>query len=637
MAADVDPGRVFALSANVGVLPVVHGSGDFAFEVRRLLLTGAIDRLAVPLPPSFQEAVLSAVGRLPAVSVVVQRGLASYGGEWSPDDDSEDDEPDGPGVSYVPVDPCQPVIAAIRVAIQERIPVEFVEPETDRYVPFASVQPDAYALKSVRLDRFAAATVPANRAAPVGQRAVRIKTAAARLREFDAAGDRTLMLAAIDDWPWLRDAFLNSATAAAEDDPVEDVETFAIDGKTLIFLLGELPFVTGRYESARETLDPDEHLSVDGVKDLLLASRDAYKADFKNRSRKISPKLLVTYLQYVRNLSLVERRLTPDLYTLVVAARQIFGDTFARHLAETARDYPYADRATDLDVARMGINKIALPSPGLEEGEVFDAVSRLPGPPVTWRSTDLARAPDERDEREFRHRWNPFYQCSWPPEDEAVENLRTTVKDLALEIIGSEMARSEKFTTSLRDGLDIRETLRNRHTGDLYVKIVPPATGTLDCVVMLFDTPADPRDYKWRTTWQAEHQNESTIAFFATHFGEDLIGPGVARATYGGVMFLFPPRPLIDVWSDPALDVCDTLEERLVMAACRHAEQKHVAVLADAPPGRGFQTIARKYKKQLVHVPLGRLGQDQIERLRTFHVLNGREVRSYAAHFIRRP
>jgi hypothetical protein len=38
-----------------------------------------------------------------------------------------------------------------------------------------------------------------------------------------------------------------------------------------------------------------------------------------------------------------------------------------------------------------------------------------------------------------------------------------------------------------------------------------------------------------------------------------------------------------------------------------------------------------------VHVPLAKFGAETIEKLRIFHVLNGQEVRSYAAHFIRRP
>ena len=48
----------------------------------------------------------------------------------------------------------------------------------------------------------------------------------------------------------------------------------------------------------------------------------------------------------------------------------------------------------------------------------------------------------------------------------------------------------------------------------------------LDAVVMIFDSPADPRDYTWRSTWFAEHQNESTLAFFATGAAEFL---GVAE------------------------------------------------------------------------------------------------------------
>ena len=42
------------------------------------------------------------------------------------------------------------------------------------------------------------------------------------------------------------------------------------------------------------------------------------------------------------NLSLLDRRLTPDLYTLIIAAQQTAGDDFALALAETARDYPHA-------------------------------------------------------------------------------------------------------------------------------------------------------------------------------------------------------------------------------------------------------------------------------------------------------
>src|SRR4029077_20444529 len=105
--------------------------------------------------------------------------------------------------------------------------------------------------------------------------------------------------------------------AEVENDPVEATETHRVDPRTLLFVLGELPFITGLYERAREQLDDDENLSIDGVKELLLVARARYQADFKNRGRRLTPQLFARYLKYVRNLSLIERRMTPDLYTLV--------------------------------------------------------------------------------------------------------------------------------------------------------------------------------------------------------------------------------------------------------------------------------------------------------------------------------
>ena len=116
--------------------------------------------------------------------------------------------------------------------------------------------------------------------------------------------------------------------------------------------------------------------------------------------------------------------------------------------------------------------------------------------------------------------------CSWPPEDDRIESFHRHVRDQAKAIIGADLARTEKFTTSVRDGIDIRETLRNWHTGDLYVKVVPPSRGSIEVVVFLFDVPADPEVYTNRTTWYAEHAEESTLAFYATDPDEEPGRPG---------------------------------------------------------------------------------------------------------------
>ncbi len=616
------------LSPRIRVLPVIHGSGDFAVEVRRVMLDEQIDCLAVPLPASFQEDVERAVTLLPGVTAVLQEESSPGVTEWQDSDDDADDV--DRACSYVPIDPCQPVIAALRTALGEHIPRAFIDLETSRFEPLTAVLPDPYALKQLAVERFAAGVLPALSPLPAGQPRDRVVTMAQRLRDLEARDERILFVCSILEWPWVKDAYFDKMTTAVEDDDVAPTSIHAVAPRTMLFLLSELPYITGMYERARAELDDDSQLSIDGVKEVLLATRDRYLHDLGKQARRITPQLLSTYLKYVRNLSLIHRRLTPSFHSLIVAAQQLCGDEFAIHLAELVREYPYPSDSGFPEL-QMGIERAQLP-----DGDVVRMTSRLPGPPLVWSRCELHRRPPKVDQRRYRMQWNPFRQCSWPPEDVRIERFRTHVQDHALKLLGQDLARSEKFTTSLKDGLDIRETLRNWHTGQLYVKVMPPTRGELDCVVMLFDSPADPRDYPWRITWHAEHHDESTLSLFATSFDEQLVGPGIALATYGGAMFLYPPRPIVDIWRDPQFDVADTLEERLLFAACHHARERHIALLSDAPPGAGWRRLAKRFGKHLMHVPLSHFSQETVQQLRMFHVLNGQQVRSYAEHFIRK-
>ncbi len=623
---------VLQIGPQIRVLPIIHGSGDCALEVRRVLLGQRFECVAVPLPPSFQRKVEKAIDFLPTPTFVTQQEPTNYTAEWSPDfeDDDEADGEDRQRLSYVPIDPCQPVIAALRLAMEERMPRAFIDLETARFQPHSAVLPDPYALRKTPLEKFAAAILPSLAPPPPGQPLDRVVHMANRLRALTERYESILLVCSILDWPWIRDAFVSRTPAAAEPDAVEETITYHADPRTLIFLLGELPFITALYERARADLEDDENLSIDGIKELLIASRDAYRSEMKGRARKITPLLLSQCLKYIRNLSLIERRMTPDLYTLIMATKQILGDQYALHVAEMAREYPYQS-PTPFETARLGIDKARLP-----DGNVVDIISRLPGPPIQWRSCELQRRPDRKERDRWQMKWNPFMQCSWPPEDEVVENFRAHVFDKARAIMGADLAKTEKFTTSVKDGIDIRDTLRHWFEGDIYVKVLPPSRGRLDTVVMLFDSPAEPRDYPWRTTWFAEHENESTLAFFATDFRKEMVGPGICLATYGGALFIFPPIAIPDIWNDPRLDFCETLEERLVAAACMHSQCPHVALLSSLPPGAGWRMLAKRFKKTLVHVPLSQFSDSTIQQLRMVHVLNGKQVRSYAADFIRK-
>ncbi|MBM4075480.1 MAG: hypothetical protein FJ267_07535, partial [Planctomycetes bacterium] len=485
--------NVLRFSEKVACLPIIHGSGDFAVEVRRVMLTHSFDCLAVPIPPSFQDDVERAVPFLPSISLVMQEEPQPIEPtEWTGDtfDDSversEETSDFDRTFSYVPIDPCQGVITGIRIAMEERIERAFIDLETAQFESYAAGLPDPYALKQVSPSQFSAAVLPSIARLPDGQPQNRVIHMAARLRELEKRYDRILFICSIMDWPWIREAFVERTHDESEHDLVEQTSIYRADPGTLLFLLGELPFITGLYERARSELESDENLSIDGVKEMLLAARDRYKADLGKRARKLSPKLLRIYLQYVRNLTLIERRLTPTLYSLIVAAQQIGGDQFAISLAQLAGEYPY-EELIPYPMIKLGIHRGRLP-----DGDVAFLKNRLPGQAMEWRSCKLKPQPPKPQQEAWQMQWNPYHQCSWPPEDVSIERFRTHIKDAALAMLGTDLARSEKFTTSLKDGLDIRETLRNWHTGDLYVKVLPPTRGSLDCVIMMFDCPADP-------------------------------------------------------------------------------------------------------------------------------------------------
>ncbi|MGN6134471.1 MAG: hypothetical protein ACTHOU_08205 [Aureliella sp.] len=621
-----------SLGERITCLPVVHGSGHCALIVRKWLLENEYDCVAVCLPQSFRSQVLDGIKNLPTPSLVLQRCLPDYGAMWQPSGSpEEEDERDSDAAwSYVPIDPCQPVIMALRLALGEHLPIEFIDLETNVYQPDAVSMPDPYALKTVSLERFATAVLPSI-VRPFSQQCrQRLAYMGWRLRKLEKRYRRIAVVCSIQEWPWLRESYLEPPSELPEHDAVEPPATYAVSPNSLMFLFGELPFITGLYERARRALEDDENLSIDGVKQLLMSARSSYLQDLGKRARRITPLLLRQCLKYIRNLTLMDRRLTPDLFTIATAAQQILGDQYAIHLIETARNYPFEEDLGYQEVT-LGIDQARLPG-----DEVVSVVSRLPGPPLLWRSLKLQRRPARQELDRWKTQWNPYSQCSWPPEDKLIESFRTRVIDRARAIIGADLARSEKFTSSIKDGIDIRETIRHWYDGDLYVKVMPPSVGAIDCCVMLFDVPADPQNYPWRTTWFAEHAEESTLAFYATDFHQQMVGPGIAQATYGGAMFLYPPLSIVDIWEDPRLEFAQSLEERLVAAACLHARERQIALLSPQPPSAVLRQIARRFRRTLVHIPLSQFNDALVQQLRMVHVLNGRQVRSFAAHFIRK-
>jgi len=603
--------HIFELSEKVQLLPVIHGSGNFSREVRQRILSSGCDCLAVCLPPEFQTTVEQGLQKLPYISI------------------SALEESEGT-LSYVPIDPVQPVIMALRIAQQEGIARKFIDLSVAQYETRHMDFPDSFALQGLSLEKFAVALLPFIERPPANsQHDQRARWMAYQLHQLEMDYSKVVLVCSVLDWPWIKQAYDERSKYPKPSVPDGHPVLYGLESNTLFFALSEFPYITYLYEKNRQELKSDLGVAIDGVKEIMLKARENFLAKHKVRHHNLTSQTFQVYLQYVRNLTLMENRLTPDLYTLVMSAKQVGGDAYAIALMEAARDYPFQKEEAGLDTLAMGIDQAVL-----DENHVINMRNRLSETQFEWRNLDLKPNPEQFKQEQWKYTWNPYGQCSWPPEDEKIESLNTHVREQTKLLLSNDLARTEKFTSSVKDGIDIRDTLRNWHTGDIYVKEIPPSRGTIEVVVMLFEMEPQPDRYNWRQTWFAEHKEESTLCFFATNYMDNMIGPGIGQATYGGCMMIFPPRPIINIWEDPRLFMGETLEEKLLEAAFFHSKEKHITVVSPGPPKASWRRMARQYKKRIIHIPLKRFSVQTIEKVRQFHVLNGKHIRSFATRFI---
>lgn len=199
--------------------------------------------------------------------------------------------------------------------------------------------------------------------------------------------------------------------------------------------------------------------------------------------------------------------------------------------------------------------------------------------------------------------------------------------------MSEERERVEPFTTSLHDGIDIRETIRNWHEGKIYVRHSERIDGDVGSVVVVFDDSHDDK-YDYLTTWLGEHQNESDMAFYSTFPFDHMVGPGIGRAEYGGFLMTLPPRRMYDVWSDPDYDLAETKAERLLFAGLDYSIGKIVVYVAPKPPRSIFRSIADRLGHKILYVPLGQLSPAKLKKIRVVHVLDSHSRRLEAKDYI---
>ena len=591
---------------NFTYFPVIPGRLEFSIELRRAILRERPRIVAVELPGSLEEVYLQALARLPEMSVILYP-------------DPQDDE----RAVYVPVEPCDPFTEAVRTGLEVDAEVVFIEPDSGDRPHLPDAYPDPYSIRHIGLEKY----IEAYRVYPQERNdeiAAHAEGMAWKLQGADplAAVFVVVSLNLLDP---LLDAMERPQEAPRSRRPPE-IRLLNPHPDCLAEITLEYPYLQDRYEKFRGPMEPDEMIDRPKVQFDLLREAEAEYA--KNTGDKVEYWQRRMLARFTRNLASISGDLVAGVFDLAVAARSVVDDNYAYEVWQIANRYPAQKPASELlETVNLSGEELWLNTRKLRLRR------RLPRPKQRMLPHGLKRRKREKFEGEWARQTDGTAICSYPPEDLVIEDYGRFLKRKAKSVLSSERSRTEPFTTSILDGIDLRETIRNWHEGKIYVKQLERIAGEVGATVVIFDENHDER-YPYLTTWLGEHQNESDMAFYSTPPFDHLVGPGIGRAEYGGFLMTLPPRRMIDVWSDTDYDFAQNKPERLLLAALDYSVQRYVVYVAAKPPRSVFRSIAAHLNRRIVYIPIGALNPAKLKKIRVVHVLDSYERRDQAKEYI---
>lgn len=590
--------------------PVVPGRMEFAIEVRRTILTDLPKVVAVELPHTCEEFYLRAIERLPQFSALMY-----------PTPDALDFDDDS--FVYVPVEPSDPFMEAVRTAREIGAQVLFIEPSLQDRPHVAASYPDPYAVRRIGLEKYTEAyrLNPPPRHEELEAHAAGM---AWRLQGADPFAE-TLILVSFN----LLDPLLD-AMQIPQEEPAKRVKASRVrlvnpDPECLAEITTEMPYLQQRYELWRIARKDDALIDRQRANfDLLREAEAAYHKSTGDTVSHWQRRLLA---KYTRNLARTANDLVAGLFDVTLAARSIVDDNYGWEVWELANKYAVQQIAPDIETMRIQADDVWLNTKKIRLRR------RLPRPKQRLMPRGLKQRKKEKEPGDWKHKLDGESICSYPPEDLEIENYGRVLKDKARRLLSEDRMRVQEFTTSLLDGIDLRETLRNWHKSKIFVREGNRINGDVGALCVIFEEDLDDK-YTYLATWQGEHQNESDMAFYATDPAAHVVGPGIGRAEYGGFLMTLPARRMAYVWSDPDYAFAESKSETLLMAALDYSVERHVVYVAAKPPRSVFRSVASRLNRSIIYIPIGALSSDKVKRLRVVHILDSYARRKEAKDFI---
>lgn len=638
---------------NVHALPSLHYRMEFAHLVREAFFALKPDCIAIELPQTLEAQFLRGVRRLPELSVLTYQVAEQS--------------------VFLIIEPADPIVEGARLALEHGIALQLVDIDLDSYPSHAEQLPDSYAVQRIGLEPFYREVAQLYREMPPGDQDLRREAGMAfRLQQLSACHQRVLFICGMSHLERIRDTFAQPLAQPLTRTRREAITLFNLHPECCHEILAEYPFLSALYETRRSPLPPEPapggptlrksfhafELIVGGKK--RIPEEEALAESVQRSARRIGEEgempdrqqvMLRLFLEaarhyrqetgdtvhnwqkraffrFARNYALLSRALLPDLFQMLAAARGCLDDNFAYAFFRLAARYPWQREESELPTLRLtaaelwsGTRRIRFRPKEQQRGKGRSGIKML-------------NRKKERRPGDWLEGFDAPSVCSYPPEDLIIENYGRNLKKIGARQLSEDASRSEPFTASLLDGIDMRETIRNLHAGKIYVKENKRIRSGIGCVVVVFDEDRDFSRFPYCMTWLGEHAQESDMAFYATPPEGNIVGPGISRCEYGGFLLSYPPRRMNDVWQDGDYREALGKGELLLMAALDYSLESDVIYAAARPPRSYLKQQAARMGKRIIYLPLGSLSPVALKKLRVFHILYGHDKRDIAKDYV---
>lgn len=594
---------------SIFALPVFHTNMEMAKEACRLFTHLKPACVAVELPETMQLQFLHGASRLPDITIISTETLV------------------GDRLCYL-MEPCDAIFETLRSALENRVPAYCIDLDLDSYPEVRENFPDPYAIQKLGYRQYYEL---------LEKREAEFRTPQDEFRELHMAKKLKELSLRYDSVLFVSGMFHIKNVLKFLDLPkfqiFHSVERKIIsmttpDEASLRNVMGEFGWISTHYEQSRPVLQ-NRGKDLDRQKLIFQLYKKAGLKYQERQGAEFPGYHLRNTMKFGRNYALTQHQLLPDFYQILTAAKACVDHNYAYEVWELATEYPYYKNVDNL------LEEAITPEQLWGHSKMIRFHLRLPS-----RKAFLDFP--KRKDRSKKNFYPPgaFSICSYPPEDLIVENFGTFLQKKGTQILLEEGARTIPFSSSLEDGVDVRETIRHFAEKKLYVKTSGRPQGGVGSIVMIFDEDTQEEGknyvekYPWCATWLGEHTQESDMALFATPPLSNVIGPGISRCEYGGFMMSYPPRRLQDVWQDPDYAACRTKAEILLVAAIDYSLKPLIVYVARKPPRKKIKSFARRFGKQVIYLPMGQLSPTTLQKLRIFHVLDGHDKRKIAKDYI---